>query len=179
MARPSTARSRLVVIDTCVILEAHRLDVWHAVTSQWQVIIPEGVAGEALRVAREFDDIHLRLETEIEEGLVTSPSLPASDLRVVLAACPQFPGVIDAGEMECLAQLLKDTTGKSLVCSSDAVVFRFLGWIQQQERGISLEEILRQINLGTPVEHKLSKEFRDRWTKKGFAEAFQRGFIKP
>jgi hypothetical protein len=179
MARPSTARSRLVVIDTCVILEAHRLDVWHAVTSQWHVIVPEGVVGETLRVAREFDDIHLRLEAEIEEGLIASPSLPASDLGVVLAACPQFPGVIDAGEMECLAHLLKDTTGASVVCSSDAVVFRFLGWIQKPERGVSLEEILRRMNLGTSVKHKLTKRFREHWTSTGFAEAFQRGFIKP
>jgi hypothetical protein len=118
------------------------------------------------------------LEKEIAEGLIESPALPASDLRIVREKCPPFPGQIDAGELECLACLLKDEQGASLVCSSDAVVFRYLGWIQKQELGVSLEEILHRMNLGPPLAPKLRKAFRERWTRAGFAEALQRGFIK-
>ena len=75
------------------------------------------------------------------------------------------------------ACLLKDEQGVSRVCSSDAVVFRYLGWIQKEELGVSLEEVLRQMNIGPPLEFKLHKAFRERWTRAGFAEALQRGFI--
>ena len=178
MAPNPTGKSRLLLIDTCVIIEAHWLDIWPAIISQCRVAVPETVVGEAIQVAREYDDLNLRLETEIAEGLIESPALPASDLLIVKEKRPPFPGQIDAGELECLACLLKDEQGASLVCSSDAVVFRYLGWIQKQELGVSLEEVLRGMNLGPPLEFKLRKAFRERWTAAGFAEALQRGFIK-
>jgi len=179
MTPPSTSRSQLLLIDTCVIIEAHCLDVWEAIIHQCSVLLPETVVGEAIREAREFDDIDLRLEKEIEEGLVRSPSLPASSLKVVRERCRPFPGEIHSGELECLAFLLGDEDKTSLICSSDAVVFRYLGWIQWGDRGISLEEILRGFGHGYPLRDKLTKSFRERWTRKGFEEAFQRGFIKP
>lgn len=179
MTSSPTVRSRLLLIDTCVVIEAHRLDVWQALLSQCEVVLPETVVGETILVAREYDDISLQLEKEIEEGLIQAPSLNASDLAVVCRRCPPFPGKIDPGELECLAYLLNDTAARSLICSSDAVVFRYLAWAQLAERGISLEEVLRAIGLGPPLAFKLTKAFRDRWTQKGFAEAYQSGFITP
>lgn len=179
MTSSKTIRSRLLLIDTCVVIEAHRLDVWQALLSQWQVILPETVVGEAILVAREFDDFDLRLEHEIEEGLIQSPSLDASSLKIVMARCPPFPGKIDAGELECLAFLLEDADESSLICSSDAVVFRYLAWVQLSQRGISLEEVLRGIGLGLPLSFRLRKAFRKLWNQRGFAEAYQAGFIKP
>jgi hypothetical protein len=179
MAPRLTGKSRLLLIDTCVIIEAHRLDIWPAIRGQCRVAVPKTVVDETIQVAREFDELNLRLETEIAEGLIESPDLPASDLLIVKEKCPPFPGQIDAGELECLACLLKDEQETPLVCSSDAVVFRYLGWIQKQELGVSLEEILRGMNLGCSLEFKLRKAFREQWTQKGFAEALQRGFLKP
>lgn len=178
MTSSKTIRSRLLVTDTCVVIEAHRLNVWEALLSQCQVALPETVVGEAIQVAKEFDDFDLRLEQDIKEGLVCSPSLDASDLGLVLARCSPFPGEIDAGELECLALLLKDPSESSLICSSDAVVFRYLAWTQLSERGISLEEVLHGISVGPPLEPRLRKAFREKWTQKGFAEALQRGFIE-
>jgi len=168
----------LLLIDACVVIEAHRLDVWQALLSQCQVILPETVVGEAIQVAREFDDFDLRLEHEIEEGLIQSPSLDASSLKIVMARCPPFPGKIDAGELECLAFLLEDADESSLICSSDAVVFRYLAWVQLSQRGISLEEVLQDIGIGPPLEPRLRKAFREKWTQKGFAEALQAGFFE-
>jgi len=102
MAPNPTGKSRLLLIDTCVIIEAHRLDIWPAIRGQCRVAVPETVVGEAILVAREYDDLNLRLETEIAEGLIESPALPASDLLIVKEKCPPFPGQIDAGELECL-----------------------------------------------------------------------------
>jgi hypothetical protein len=140
------------------------------------MVLPKTVVDETILVAREFDDICLRIEADVNDGLIQSPSLDASDLAVVRSRCPRFPGRLDPGELECLACLLADTSANSLVCSSDAVVFRYLGWLGMDERGISLEEVLRSIGHAASLSQKLCKDFRVRWTQKGFAEALQHGF---
>ncbi len=179
MTSSRTDRSPLLVIDTCVVLEAHRLGVWRSILNRCAVALPETVIGETIQVAREYDDFEQHLETEARDGLFRQISLSAPDLAIVMRQCPAFPGKIDAGEMECLAYILGDTLEASLVCSSDAVVFRYLGWVQEVERGISLEEVLHQIGSDPRLSPKLSKRFRETWSKKGFAEALQRGFVKP
>ncbi len=91
----------------------------------------------------------------------------------------KFRGVWDDGERECVACLLHEKYGCSRVCSSDAVVYRFLGWTQMEEMGISLEEVLKQF--GGPRRQlldRLTQRFREYWSKRGFQEAFQSGVIK-
>jgi predicted nucleic acid-binding protein len=97
MKSSPTVRSQLLLIDTCVVIEAHRLHVWESLLSQCHIVVPETVVGEAILVARGFDDISLRLEQQIEEGLFQSPSLEASALAIVFQRCPHFPGKIDPG----------------------------------------------------------------------------------
>lgn len=178
MESRSTVRSRLLLIDTCVVIDAHRLNVWNALVDQCHVVLPETVVDECIQVARDFDDVELHLDEQIQKGLIDSPSLDAGPLRIVSQTCPVFPGEIDAGEHECLACLLLDPQGTFVVCTSDGAVFRYLGWTQRQEQGISLEEALKGIGIKKPLPWKHTEKFRRRWTKKGFEEALGQGFIR-
>jgi len=178
MTSSKTIRSQLLVTDTCVVIEAHRHGVWQALLDQCHVVLPATVVDEAIQVARQFDEFRLRLEEEIEAGLVQSPSLDASSLQAVLARCPGFPGKIDPGELECLAFVLDNPDQSAVVCSSDAVVFRYLGWLQMSESAVSLEEVLDALGLSRPLPKRLSKAARVNWTQKGFTEALQSGFIQ-
>jgi len=178
MESRSTVRSRLLLIDTCVVIDAHRLNAWHALVSECNVILPETVVDECIQVARQFDDIELLLDQQIKEGLIDSPSLDAGVLRIVNETCPVFPGEIDPGERECLAYLLLDHQETCVVCTSDGAVFRYLGWTQRQGHGISLEEVLKGIGIKKPLPWKHTEKFRHRWTNQGFEEALGQGFIR-
>lgn len=178
-----TAQSELLLVDTCVVLHACELGVWNILTSNLGIAVPRTVVDEVIQQLREekFDDISLDIEREAREGRIAEPSLPASELEIVRQrAGPKFRGVLDDGELECLACLLHDKYRCSRVCSSDAVVYRFLGWIQQEAKGVSLEEVLGQ--LGGPrrkLLKQLTRSFREDWSRRGFQEAWQSGVIKP
>jgi hypothetical protein len=179
MSPTSTARSKLLIVDCCVIIEAYRLQLWHAIVSQGRVAVPETVVNETIQVAREFDEFTVDIEAQASQGKIQVPSLNASDLKIVRQRCgPKFIGAVHDGEQECLAVLL--AVADSILCSSDAVVFRYLGWIQQPDRGISLEEVVESFGIakGKGMQWKLTKAFRDKYTQQGFAEAIQSGAIR-
>ena len=182
MGSISTAQSKLLLIDTCVVLHACELGVWKALTSNCAIALPETVVGEVIQQLREkkFDDLSLDIEREVRDGKVAQPSLPASELQIVRELSgPKFRGSWDAGELECMACLLQEKYACSAVCSSDAVVYRFLGWVQQDDKGISLEEILK--SFGGPSRKlldRLTRKYREHWTNRGFQEAWQNGVVK-
>lgn len=182
MGSTSTAQSKLLLVDTCVVIHACLLGVWDTLTSNLGIAIPEITVGEAIQTLRaeEFDGLSIDLDRDVKEGKIVQPFLPASDLRIVRQLSgPKFRGAWDGGELECVACLLHEKYGCSRICSSDAVVYRFLGWTQMEEMGISLEEIL--VGLGGPRRRlldKLTRKYREHWTRRGFQEAWQSDVIK-
>jgi len=181
MSSTSKLRSRLLLIDTCTILEAYVLHVWHPLVTECRIAVPETVVEETIQEGRHYDEFDVDIEDQIAAGQIEVPSVDASELLVVRSVCgPMFAGDIDPGELECLACLLKDNEGMSLVCSSDRVVFRFLGWVGQPERGISLEEVLESVGVRTTAQlaWRLTKAFRERYSNQGSQEALQKGFLK-
>ncbi len=171
-------RSQLILIDTCVVIDAFRLGVWEAIVDQCQVVLPRTVVDEVIQVGREFDDVPINIEELLDESdqkeKISIPELLPEDLKSVYMKCgPSFRGEIHDGELECLAYLLKHEKKQSLACSSDAVVFRYLGWTELGERGIALEEVLHGIGIRRALEKKHTKDFREKWTNRGFTERLQ------
>lgn len=181
MKSTSILRSRLLLVDTCVILEAYLLEIWHTLVNECRIAVPKTVVDETVQEGRHYDEFDVDLENQIATDQIESPSLDAPDLQIVRNTCgPKFTGEIHDGELECLACLLEDQSGNSIICSSDAVVSRYLGWIQKPDQGISLEEILNKLGIrrGLKLAPKLTKSFREKYTAQGFQEALQKGFLK-
>ena len=181
MSASSKIRSRLLIVDCCVVIEAYRLGIWHAVVNQATVLVPETVLNETVLVAREFDEFSVDIEALAGTGKIAVPSMTVSQLAAVRLKCgPKFMGAVHDGELECLATLLADVSGSAMLCSSDAVVFRYLGWTQMPDSGVSLQEVAKSLGIAgaTKMQWKLTKAFRERYTQQGFAEAVQSGSIR-
>lgn len=179
MPPTSTARSKLLIVDCCVIIEAYRLNIWHAMVSQGKVVVPETVVNETICVGREFDEFEVDIEKLAHSGKIAVPSLSSRHLGLVRQKSgPKFLGAVHDGELECLATLLADTSGTALLCSSDGVVFRYLGWTGMGDSGISLEEIARSLGIASgKMAWKLTQAFRKKYTQQGFTEAVQSGVV--
>lgn len=181
MSATSTARSKLLIVDCCVIIEAYRLGVWRSVVGQGAVVVPETVVNETIQVGREFDEFSVDIEALAKAGKIAVCSMSASQLAAVRGKCgPGFMGAVHDGELECLAALLADTTKAAMLCSSDAVVFRYLGWTRMGDRGIALEEVAKSLGIACrgKMEWKLSQAFREKHTWQGEMEAIQSGAIR-
>jgi hypothetical protein len=78
---------------------------------------------------------------------------------------------LDDGEAESLTYMLVSQPGNWRISSSDAIVFRVLGNLNEGEKGISLEEMLIHIiRTSKDLKSQFKKEFRDKYTREAQME---------
>lgn len=163
------AKFNLLLLDTCVILELFRLDIWEDFLKQCDVHLSIIIIDEA-RFYEDDDGEKHTIDWTKYTGRLTVHDVDASDLR--LLTDPFGPGILeklDPGEAELLAVLCKSFDNYK-ICSSDAIVFRVLGALNRSGQGLSLEEILGQIGMTKSLTWQHTKKFRDRWSNEGFVQ---------
>lgn len=163
--------SRLVLLDTNVVLQLFELGIWQAVTQKYQIVLAQSVVDEA-QFYYQGDQRH-----EIEWGeLISSRAVEvrtatASDVQQFCNRFdPNYLQKLDPGEAESLKIL--EIEKQASICSADKIVWRVLGNTGEADRGVSLEELLQQIGLTKSLTDRFSKRFREKWTKGGSTDRF-------
>jgi len=164
----------LLLLDANVIIHLFKLHIWETVIARRDVCLGGTVVSEAhFYKTDEGERIDFDFGTYVDAGQVRRFDVMVSEAQTFCAKfTPLFSDQIHPGELELLVRLSANPSEYHL-CSSDAIVFRVLGALRIAERGISLEDVLSQIGLGRPLPYQFSREFRNRWTKKGFQEGLR------
>lgn len=163
---------RLLLLDANVVIELFRLGIWDHVVERCDIHLARTVAEDEAHFYTTDDGqrCDFDLQPYVESGTVTVFDVPLGEVEKF---CGQFDPVyfdkLDPGETESLIHFLA-LTGECWICSADAIVFRILGSLDRGENGVSLEEILQQTGLGRSLRVQFSREFREKWTRKGFEE---------
>lgn len=164
-------RSRLILLDANVVIHLFELDLWRQVVARSQIVIAQTVVDEAHFFERDGERFPIEWDALIREGSVEIRGLAASEVQ---AYCNKFDPTyyekLDPGEAESLALLERDADSR--ICSGDKIVWRVLGNTNQADRGVSLEEILKQIGLTKGLPDRFSKRFREQWCKVGSQQHF-------
>jgi hypothetical protein len=163
---------KLLLLDANVVIELFRLGIWDEVIERCDVHLARTVAeDEAHFFAADDGQRHdFDLQPYINTNRIT-----VFDVTVGEAAAfrNQFDPVyferLDPGETESLVHFL-GLAGECWICSADKIVYRIIGGLDRGEQGVSLEEVLQQTGLGRGLLVQFTKEFRVKWTRKGFEE---------
>jgi hypothetical protein len=174
-------RSRLVLLDANVVIELFRLGIWDEVVARCDVHLARTVVEDEAHffVADDGQRHDFDLRPYINTNKIT-----VFDVTVGAAAAfrnrfdPVYFEKLDPGETESLVHFL-GLAGESWICSADKIVYRILGGLDRGEQGVSLEEVLQQAGLGRGLRVQFTKEFRVRWTRKGFEERLRGLGLKP
>lgn len=162
---------RLLLLDANVVLELHSKNLWSPIVERCELLIARMVLEESMFY---MDDLDEKVYVDL------APDEAASRLRVVDVDLPTinafrsrfrrlFLEKMDDGEQEALAYLV-EVNQECLISSADAVVWRTLGLLGLGEQGISLEEILAKVGLGTSLKWQFTRRFREKYTDQGFGE---------
>lgn len=166
-------RFPFLLLDAGPIIKLFQLGIWDEFIARCDVTVSRIVAEETQYAQREDEDICINLESYKDQGLIKIIDVELSQVKAFHQRLdPQYKTIIHAGEEETLT-FLCNSSENWLVCAGDAAVFRVLGMLGRAERGISLEEILKQIGLSRELEPHYSKRFRERWTRRGQADSIQ------
>lgn len=164
-------RSRLILLDANVVIHLFELDLWKQVVARCQIVIAQTVVDEAHFFERDGDRFPIDWEEMVRAGSVEIRAMTATEVQTYCNRFdPTYYEKLDPGEAESLALLERDTDAR--ICSADKIVWRVLGNTNQAERGVSLEEILRQVGLTKALPERFSKAFREKWCKAGSVERF-------
>ena len=162
-------RSRLILLDANVVIALFEFGIWERVAARCGIVLARTVMDEA----RFFDVDGVREHIDWARwesgGLVDVRVAAAAD---VAAFCRRFDPTyyekLDPGEAESL--VIMERESEASICSADRIVWRVLGNTSQIDRGISLEEVLRQSGLARTLPERFSRRFRERWCRIGFEE---------
>lgn len=138
---------RLVLLDADVIIRLFELGLWDKVVAGTRVTIAKTVLEQA---AHYFDTEttarkHIDLQPAITKGLIDIIDCDATEVAPVRSACRGFAD-LHTGELESLAIMSRPGCDAHL-CVADGGAIRASVMLGIVERVVSLEELLRQLNL--------------------------------
>jgi hypothetical protein len=146
----------IVLMDTNVIIEAHRTRCWRAVVNAFKVETVEKCCEEAATGdKRRADYVSIDVE-EMKKSVVIHPVslLELAEVETRLAE----PDRIDPGEKHLLAHALKKA-GAWHVSASDRAAVRAGNELGLLERFISLETLARAVGMSP----QFKKHFTEKW----------------
>lgn len=162
-------RSRLVLLDTNVVLQLFELGIWQAVTQRYHLVLAETVIDEAQFFVKDGQRHEIDWAQVLSACTIEVRGATASDIhKFCVRFDPNYLEKLDKGEAESLT--LMQSEPQASICSADKIVWRVLGNTGQAERGVSLEELLQKMGLTKALPDRFSRRFREQWTKGGSTE---------
>lgn len=167
--------SSFLLLDANVVIQLFRCGAWKGLTERSTVYVCRTIVEREAHFYVDEDgkrvDFDLRHDEAAGSIQVVDATLTQTS-KFVSQFDPLYAEKLDPGELESLAYL-GDTDETVRICSADAIVFRVLGNLDCSERGVSLEEALKEAGLGRKLNKQYSKEFRLQYTAKGVEERMQ------
>ena len=163
-----------LLLDAGPIIKLFELGIWDDFVEKCDVTVSRIVANQAKYASREFEDISIDLEPYEKQGRIRILDIEPSVVKTFYHRFDiLYKAIVHDGEKETLA-FLCNSSENWLVCAADKAVFRVLGLLGKPERGISLEEILKQIGQSRgDLGPEYTKKYRDKWTRIGQADSIQ------
>lgn len=151
-------RGDVILVDACVIIEAHRTGTWAALHKGFaletvETCIVEAQTGKANRINQQILDADLR---KCFQSVYAVTDLE----RAVHAA--NFEGdmpALDAGELDLwIHALQRDDVW--FLCGPDRASMKFGCQVGQKEKLVSMEQALSMLNVGTS---NIKGHYQERW----------------
>jgi len=167
---------QFLLLDAGPIIKLFELGIWDKFIERCHVTIARTVVEQCIHTGGGdvLDYIDFPFEEAADKDLIKIIEVNPSEVKSFLdrfGLSRKYK--VHSGEDETLAYLA-NASEEYRLCAADGAVFRVLGFINKGERGISLEEVLKAINLSRSLEWQFTKKFREKFTRMGEADSVQR-----
>ena len=154
---------KCVLLDSNIIIEAYRLDIWEKLIERVEIVVSSVVAHqESLFYSKE--------EGKIPEPINLNRLIQAGQIQELTATTEEIADFLDmfdrnfvfglhAGERESLSLIKSGRLQDTLFCSGDAAAIQALAMIGHSHLGISMESLLRESGL----QKRLKQQFKDKF----------------
>ena len=166
---------QFLLLDAGPVMRLFQLDIWDRFIEKCDVTMSRITVNEVKHTYSKHQIKKIDLLAYEQNDLISLFDIELSKFKELSGKLPNTYSIHD-GEKETLVFMF-DSSEDWRVCTTDKVVFRLLGLIGRGKQGISLEEILKHINLDsglnweniTPQDKNwpYTKRFREKHTQEG------------
>lgn len=168
-----TMKSKLVLLDAVVIIEAHRLGIWTHLMAQFKISVPGYILDNEVKFfkSKSGSQVTIDLAADLKANRIERLDADPSDFAGLYQKFNQvFVDGIDAGEKEALSLLNSGRFPDHKFCTADGAAIKALSVIQLQSQGVSLEELLTQSGKKMSLKHNFCKDFYTKHVANGLLE---------
>ncbi len=167
-------KSRLVIVDAMVIIDAHKHEFWSELLNKNEVCVTSTVLhNEATYFLDDSGISKIDLAADLKEGKITEISATVEQIQKVQSQFTDyFSDNVDPGELEAISFLKSDSSGDYKFCTADTAAIKALGALNLSSSGISLEEIIPTVESAYGLSGYGKAKF-----KKHLAEGFQQASL--
>ena len=166
---------QFLLLDAGPIIKLFELGIWETFLKAYDVVIARSVVEQSIRKSGgdTSDFIDYPFEEADQQGLLKIIDVEPREVKDFIDKFDlSSKYAVDAGEDETLAYWHVQAE-RPAVCSSDGAVFSILGYLGEGKSGLSLEEALEKMGRSEQLEWKYTKEFREKYTRKGKVDFVQ------
>lgn len=160
-----------LLLDACVVIEAHRLGTWNALVGRAHIACPAMVVkDEALFYQHNKHSVHpsINLPNLVAQGKIEMLEATADDLAMVAGLLTDnVTEGLDPGETEALALLLVGKAAGYSFCTGDRAAIHALALLGLSEKGVSFEQALTAIGATKPLQRQFTEIYFQAILKEG------------
>lgn len=173
------SKSKLLILDANVVIHLHEFGIWAQFIAVCDVHLPGTVVSEAEFYEAGGQRQYIDLSEDIQQRRIQVFDVELAKIKAFRDRFDlRYAEGLDDGESEALAYLC-ETQQAFLISSGDAIVYRVLGRLNRSDRGISLEEILKDVGLQrSQLPWSCSRQFREKYTREGSLDVIQGAGMK-
>lgn len=173
-----TKKSKQILVDAVVVIHAHECGYWNPLCNTYQIALPATIIeNEVFYFDSSKGKIGLKPSIWIKQGTVTRIDATIAEYAMLADKLSNdFMLGIDAGEKEALAILSSEKYKNYFFTTADKAAAKALGILGLGCRGISVEELLK--NLGNPGNKtRLPIQYSKNWLQKCITEGLSEQFL--
>lgn len=162
-------KSRYVILDANVVIEAHKFGFWKALVTQYKISVTETILNE---IKFYVDDhgfsIDIDLKAAVADGLIGVLEASLEELNAVGAKLNvEYAKGVDAGEFEAIAIFYSGRLGEDyLFCTADAVALKTMSVLDIGCYAVPVSKLLISIGYKGSIPSQYSEAyFKDKLAK--------------
>lgn len=150
-------KSKLLLLDANVVIEAHRLAYWKALYTQFEISLPSVVIQQEVKFFQSQNIVGstqtvISLQPQVESGEICEIAATLDEMDLLASKLkPSFYEILGDGELEALALIVADKVRDMRFSTADGPTIKTLGALCLANYGVSFEELLREIGQSARV----------------------------
>jgi len=178
-----TKKLKDLLVDSVVVIDAHENGYWERLCNAYRIFLPGTVIEDELFFfTSDKGKQPLLVPNWIHQGKITRIDAQIADFAALTRRLSNdFIKALDDGELEALAILISKQYQHLFFTTADRAAIKAMGVLSLGIRGLSVEDLLNNLQGLSTKKKKMEPHFTKQWFQKALAEGFteQHLWLKP